>query len=607
MKQLSPLVWKEWHEAQVYLWIGLAIFLGLPLIGGIEDSLNRGHRLEVEALPWVTAFGGVLAIFTAVGATCRDLSGPIEDFWRAAPVSVSRWMLIKFMVGVVVVVLASAIPLSVEACFARQVYALEFLRAFSLFLVAVYGLAFSSGCLLRRTAHAAMVALAGMLLIYCLPLIVPPLNRFVAGAPIGFCLAMSGVGIVTLLLAILAVRRSWIVESGRKLIYGCVAAVLLLLLASASYELGSNLPVLQSVDIPDADHLQEITVTGNSGAIISARSRYSRDGSIAEYSTTTFDIGPEGLKVGPTKVEEKFPGDFSRNNGSAISYSVGTEQDSRAGPLKLWAWQSNSDESSPSKRLLDVSLWDLDQQGNDGTYVFEWQNRLYILGLSYSWHRDSHDRRVPGNNLVANQLAVLDLTQPLKPRVVSISPFAYRFASIQAWLGGGRENSVQPQLRIALPDIPGLPAQQRLQIAMMGAYWYLLRGETFVVRRPDESLAAFRLEMPSDRTATFVQLGVYEPSRLERFFGGRYLLPYNMGRASDQAEMKDGFLYLTEEFGESSVLRPSICVFDLRGSHPMELVAHFAAPGAWIVRPLDDGRALIGGKKLWLVGPPPRR
>ena len=32
-----------------------------------------------------------------------------------------------------------------------------------------------------------------------------------------------------------------------------------------------------------------------------------------------------------------------------------------------------------------------------------------------------------------------------------------------------------------------------------------------------------------------------------------------------------------------------------------------AAPGVWTVNLLPDGTALVGGDKLWLVGPPPHR
>jgi hypothetical protein len=53
------------------------------------------------------------------------------------------------------------------------------------------------------------------------------------------------------------------------------------------------------------------------------------------------------------------------------------------------------------------------------------------------------------------------------------------------------------------------------------------------------------------------------------------------------------------------VLNSGFSVYDIAGPGPVKQVGHFAAPGAWIVCPLPDGRSLVAGSKLWLVGPPP--
>ena len=118
MRQLVALAWKEWHEVRIYLWIALGVFIGLPLIGVLEAMYQHtGHHFEIEISPWVIIFGGVLAVFVAVGATCRDLSGRLEDFWRSRPLNVARWLLVKYFVGLTVVLLSCLLPLAVELWF----------------------------------------------------------------------------------------------------------------------------------------------------------------------------------------------------------------------------------------------------------------------------------------------------------------------------------------------------------------------------------------------------------------------------------------------------------------------------------------------------------
>ena len=71
--------------------------------------------------------------------------------------------------------------------------------------------------------------------------------------------------------------------------------------------------------------------------------------------------------------------------------------------------------------------------------------------------------------------------------------------------------------------------------------------------------------------------------------------------------MKNGLVYATQSWWRQpglGLVHPSLSVFDV--SHgDVKLVGHFAAPGVATVFPLDDGRAIVGGDGLWLVGPPP--
>jgi hypothetical protein len=72
--------------------------------------------------------------------------------------------------------------------------------------------------------------------------------------------------------------------------------------------------------------------------------------------------------------------------------------------------------------------------------------------------------------------------------------------------------------------------------------------------------------------------------------------------------MANGLLYVSNgvSLPRGSGVNPTVDVYDVNGPHPLRQVGHFAAPGVINVCPLPDGRAIVGGSKLWLVGPPPR-
>ena len=59
MKRFTALAWKEWREVRVYLWIAIGVFIGLPVIGGIEAIFQGvSHHFEISTTPWVVIFGG---------------------------------------------------------------------------------------------------------------------------------------------------------------------------------------------------------------------------------------------------------------------------------------------------------------------------------------------------------------------------------------------------------------------------------------------------------------------------------------------------------------------------------------------------------------------
>ena len=195
-----------------------------------------------------------------------------------------------------------------------------------------------------------------------------------------------------------------------------------------------------------------------------------------------------------------------------------------------------------------------------------------------------------GNRLYAigTRLIVLDITQPMAPRVISDVPFGYSF--------GWNPRSVADKFTVILPPVPGVSPRERIRAITKG--FSCFEGDILCTLSGDNTLLAYRLTQLTKTKAVFEIIGQYKPTMLENMFGS---INYFGGM-----RLQNGLLYVSE--GHPSALgNPHIDVFDTRGPHPLRLIGHFAAPGVRTVFPLPDGNALVGGDKLWLIGPPPHR
>jgi len=575
VKQLGSLVWKEWHETRGFLWIGLGVFLGLPVVAGLEAMAQYHHRFEISASPWVAIFGGVLAVFVAAGATCRDLGDRLQDFWRSRQIGAVRWMLVKYFVGLAVVLAACLLPLGLELAFSRQedTPAIFMVMWMPFFWTVLYSLGFLAGCLVRSTAHAAMLGLAAMLLVYFLPLVLPPLHWMSVTMliePKGewvFAAEMLGLAVVPVAMALLAVRRGWRIESGQRMMYGSISAAVLILLASAAFQLGTNLPILQQADLPDGETVAFLRCDGQHGFVITNRTLHPPIGVyVVKSEYRTLELTPNGIKLGrPEEPGGDLEGVTWLPNHPEIGYSAEIRQENAQQEqecrLNVYAMVNNF-------AVKSLHLWD---QRPQEFWTFPsamiWQNKLYVIG-AYA--------------------VVLDISEPTAPRVISEQHLAGGFY-------GELEGSEKPVLW--LPPVPGLPPRQWLEAAVQRQVWtYRLDGDILCVGGTD-GLRAFRLTKLTDVSATFKTIGEHKQTILDQLFGTSF---------DFEMRMQNGMLY-TSGWGQGRI-NPSVSVFDAAGPAPLRMVGHFAAPGSdFHVCPLPDGRALVGGTKIWLVGPPPRR
>jgi hypothetical protein len=593
MGQLKSLLWKEWRETRIFLWIGLGIFLGLPCVGGLENTFQSAHRFDIFASPWVFMFGGVFAMFVAVATTCRDLVIGIEEFWRSRPVGVVRWFLMKYAVGLAISVTVCVVPLVVEWMLGSRDSELTLALAWMPFLcAALYSVAFAAGCLIRRPAHAAMLALAGLLLIYFLPLVVPPLwivntmamfdVGFRDGAVfiiVSFALGMAGIAVVMLALGIAAVRYRWRIDAGRRLMYGAVGAVLLIIFATAGYQLGTNLPVLQEVHLPDGETVANIRFDGQRGTVVTTQlvvDDLGRESIVIRLRS--LDLTPAGIQLGePRKVVGRLAGYYWN-----------------------WAQKERVPRATPPGNpdvFYTASIdWWADNECWLGTYSLRADKSAVDYSEIKLWSGGPAEVRTPriqasGDRLyvMGSQLATFDITNPTAPRLISCVAFSFH----------PRYGADATAFSLTLPGVPGLPAEGRLRAATQTPDDYYFPDDRVLCEDSDaggSQVAAWRLSKLTDNVAVFQPIGQWKETFLEELFGAETV---------ESMTLRDGLLYAVP--WHHSAAKNFVTVFDLRGPHPLSPAGHFGAPGISAVCPLPDGRALIGGNQLWLVGPPPTR
>ncbi|HEY1686022.1 MAG TPA: hypothetical protein VGG19_14750 [Tepidisphaeraceae bacterium] len=607
------LLWKEWRETRVFLLIALGIFVVLPLIGSLENLAQyTHHHIEIEASTFVYPLGGVLAVFVAVGSTCRDLRPRREDFWRSRPVSPVRWMLIKYGMGVLIVEISCLFPLWIEYFASRntqQMPAQMFWFAF--YWVLIYSMAFLCGTLLHRTAHAAVLAFAGLLLIYLLPAIYPPLSWLSIlsstmkemDVPQASQAAVGALAIAVplVVLALIAARWQWHIEPGPRFMYGSISAVVLIFLLSAGYHLGTNLPVLQSLDLPPDETIASIGYY--QGAVYlwtqtpETYTHNVKGWELVEHNyLRQITLDSAGMKLSGrmpyTWRSTFFPWRDERGGWVALNGDVAyfAELESPANepapyyypngipggvPLDLVTVGYGKDFTEKERiDSLRLPLRSVAKGHDPEPRLYLWKDRLYLIG---------------------HALVTVDISDRKKPRLISSTPLGYpEFGDRQ----DAEYMADADTLVLELPDVPGLPLAQRLDFATRWRFqWDNSLDHDVLCRISDHELQEFHLIALTDKRATFKLVGSVRPSLIDYVFGYGY---------SYQLHFQNGLLYVSQGYQQGE-FNPRISVYETRGSGVPRMIAHFASPG-WqmAAAPLPDGRAVIAGKKIWLVGPPPR-
>ncbi|HAI10076.1 MAG TPA: hypothetical protein DCM28_00095 [Phycisphaerales bacterium] len=204
LRTYKALFWKEWLEARWGLYVGLILFLALPIIETVTkyqhvtDTWVREHgryqpSAQSELLYVVNFCGCFYALILAVAMVCHDMNtDDSPEPWRILPVKSSTFISMKFFVGLMVLLSVWLLVMGFDAIMMVSVqiigtssfthaliYSLNRVAMGVVYLamtVSVYALSFLLSVWHRRAISSAIIsAVAGVLLCF-LPLLVPVLD-----------------------------------------------------------------------------------------------------------------------------------------------------------------------------------------------------------------------------------------------------------------------------------------------------------------------------------------------------------------------------------------------------------------------------------------------
>jgi hypothetical protein len=633
------LIWKEWREVRWFLFAGLAIFLGFPLLEASQVYL-RGHAF-CSNIPegMVPSLGGVFAIFVAVGATSRDLKDKLACFWQSRPVGIWRWAVAKYLLGLLVVLLVCCIPLVMEffmfkAAGRQTGFICSVLFCHTFTLVLVYSLSFLMGCLIRSAVYATIFSMAVTLLIYFLPMLVPALEGFSilnimeqrplqlvmlgewgGGGPwfagklrivripgfsewvlhynieflryVVFALTCSAAGVVT---AGIAVKRNWRLRVGQKLMFWSLGGVAFLLFLTFAFQVGSNLECVEQIPLESEGErgVAMVACDGRQGVLLLHNETRRRRPNDPRYSFRRFDLSQTELRIGKELRLGDGPEYSWRDMRSRIVWSPDH-------PEWVYFLKKEGFTEHGKWRLKNLFLCaaELNGIGGDAVKVSRLDLTGYLGDARYSGGSIVlHDKSIYG--FICGKLFLIDVSRPGSPEVVSVVE-GYRNPVYGESTGGGRVTLI---LRLVAAEGLSLAERLRITVELASPHPYVMACEGEVVVAVARTF--FRLyrlagteDLGNGEQIAILEMTVQrEPTALERWLD---LYPHRVFLRHGLAYV----LYRGRPFG-------GLTVYDVSRPDMIRRVGHYAAPDELLlaIAPLADGNILVGGGKLHIVAPP---
>jgi hypothetical protein len=643
MKSGKALLWKEWREIRWFLVAGAAIFIGWPLLEAAGNYLT-GRGFYSADMPEVMALllGGPFAILVAVGVTCRDLREEIACFWQSRPVSIRRWAVTKYLVGLVVVLIVLCVPLVMKIFIMRAEHELgqlsSILTCHTFTVILIYSISFLAGCLIRMPVYAVIFSGALALLVYFLPILAPPLESFsvfnimiqspvvvvklsesVQGEPwiaekmrvvkipwaddlvlrynidllryIAFALVGSFAAVV---LSGIAVKRNWRLKVGQKLMFWLLGGVGMLLFLTVVFQLRSNLECVRQIPIKTTSEkgfdVAAIASDGDKGVLLlHGRKPEYAEGEAMYYSLMTFDLSakesfgeeiviPQDLKSTVWWLDIRGKLVWSAKRPQ-WTYLIKTSRSKN---------ETDGKTRVDKVELLTISL----TKGGVMTVVDKLDILPYLGDRTTLWGSlYMLNSTIYASTEDLDKLLIFDVGSDGKPVLRKVINEQF---GIHDGIGRvTREQLRESMLSMRLVPVEGLNTEERLKITVELATYHLMmasEGDIVIGIDYDSPLTVYRLKEVGDDVATLEMIGYHRPTPLERFVG-----PHPM-----HVLVRDGLAY---------VVGPGpggLSVYDVRRPQQIRRIGHYAAPNEWLqaIAPLPDGNILVGGSKLHIVRPP---
>ncbi len=653
MKASIALIWKEWREVRGSLFAWSLIFIGIPLYFALcLKNIDNVYYTSFGSLI-ATSLGAICAIFVAAGLTCPDLRPKLIDFSLSKPINISKWIAIKYFAGlsVVIFVYLSAFVIDYFSISSRVyetsepvrrgiagLYCLMNTHTFTIILI--YSLSFFIGCVVRKTAYAAIFSIAMALLIYFLPLLVPilgsfsvfnlmeqwpvqsvHLSRLESGGPwFGEklrILKLSGdfgiryniewlryvvVAVVSIALSVifsaLAVKKNWRLKIGQKSVLWSFGVVGLLLLSGLAFQVGSNLKCIRKISLKpvleEKGYLVQIFPSGDKGLLIFGEV-LGEFGNGPGISISQYDLSNESKHISPAIRLESDAGSQWRNWPVKYRSILWSEEN----PDLIYYIKREVDPNT-SKYTFYFCTAFLDEEAGKASVT----HKLNVGPLRSKNTLDSYEYMTLKNDKayvsLFEKLIIIDLSIPSRPTLSKIidGTLGYAGSSYSFDSELGRNRSL---IHLNMIPADSLSIEERLEItvALTSPHW-ISRSSPYIMAASDKKVVLAAKE--------FVR--VYEFKGME---GDVAILEMTAQRLPTPLEqylrwnpqymfISDGLSYVFDTRGGSS-----ITVFDISKSGTVKRVGHYASAGGRMqtIAPLQDKGVLVGMRdKLQIVAPP---
>jgi len=619
MTRTRTLVWKETREHLPFLLAGWGLFLGVTLLAAASayfTASGGGKFYSDMGIGMVVLFGPLLAIFLASGASCRDLTDQVCEFWQSRPVSPRRLLLTKYAAGVTTLLLIvfGTFLLVFTMALGADLRPLRnasrgidpLLAYYPLALVLVYSVSFLLGSLVRRTAQAAMLSKVAVLVLYLLPLVFPPLDRvgiinllmrsdwlrlsIAREAPFtAFALAGCAASVV---LSVKAVKHGWRLHVGKRFICWTLVAAGLILWCATTFPLANNLECLQQYPIVP-DHrawmkiASDMAMSGARGVLVfrTKRGNPGEEGPIREDAVCEINVTGDQVATGP----EIAIGDVGSARNAPARVAWLPER-----PERAYVIQEERVHADGESQLKSMSLYTVAFDAPGGGAVI---NNLDLTEHVGEYSRGDiliHPRNGNIYVRVGRRIIVVDVKDPDTPKVTRVFKGGESFFEMeerQLAAQARRSTPIRPIETIPILALEEIPLRERLDVSLHLGFlglWVALEDDIVVAATKDH-LTTYRVTNYDQETAQLEKLGERRAAPLERIYTSHVM----------RILYHDGLVYALTWAGTGR----GLTVYDVRNPSRPRRIRHYAAPDEDIhdLAILPDGKVLLVGRNLHIV------